>query len=142
MKNENLDGIYEVLESQEKEMVYEYHKDIETKKNTIKEAMNKIASLKLMGENLSDNLILLGDVVSLELDYGEEDLEIINQKLVITSNDFDELSLYSPIGSAVFAQCVGDMVNVKLPNGEVASVRIIAKNKNILDEDLEETYTR
>lgn len=135
MKNDNLDNIWKLLEHQEKEMFYEYHKDMEARKAIIQRAMNKIDVLKILGENLRESIILLGDIVSLEIDYGDNDLEIITQKIVISSDNLDELSLYSPIGSAVFAQNVGETLTVQLPNGEIASVRILAKNKDLLEEE-------
>lgn len=142
MENENLNKIYELLEHQEKQMFYEYHKDMEIKKNIIKNAMNKIFTLKILGESLSDDIILLGDMVMLEIDYGENDIETINQILVISSDNDNELSLYSPIGSAVFAQNVGEKVNVLLPNGENAIVTILGKNKNLFKEEQDNVMSK
>lgn len=139
-ENKNsLDQIYSILENQERKIYFEYHKDVKTREKTIKDAMNKISDLKMLGEDLSDELILLGDMVSLEITYSPDEIDKVIQKLVISAETLGELSLYSIIGSKVFAQKVGDVVPATLPSGETAIIRILGKNKDIFDEKEEES---
>jgi len=138
-KNRNsLEKIYNLLENQEKTMFFEFHKDVEKKEKIIKAAMNKISALKIMGEDLKD-IVLLGDFVSLEVTYSPMEIEILNQKLVLNSENIGDLSLYSPIGSAIFTEKINDTLSVNLPTGAVANVKILAKNKDIFDEKEEES---
>ena len=123
----------------ERKIYFEYHKDVKTREKTIKDAMNKISDLKMLGEDLSDELILLGDMVSLEITYSPDEIDKVIQKLVISAETLGELSLYSIIGSKVFAQKVGDVVPATLPSGETAIIRILGKNKDIFDEKEEES---
>lgn len=134
MKNrESLEKIYNLLEKQEKTMFFEYHKDVESREKIIKDAMNKISLLKIIGEDLND-IVLLGDFVALEVTYSPTEVEMLTQKLVLNSEKIGELSLFSAIGAVIFGEKVGDIVPAKLPTGAVANVRILAKNKDIFEE--------
>jgi len=137
-KKSSLDQIYTLLENQERTIYFDYHKDVKAREKAIKDAINKITALKMLGEDLSDELILLGDMVSLEITYSPSEIDIVTQKLVISAETLGELSLYSIIGSSVFAQKVGDVVPATLPSGEVATIRILGKNKDIFEGKEEE----
>lgn len=142
--NKSLETVYSILEAQEKEIFYGFHEDNKNRTEKIQSAMTKIDVLKIFGEDLNDDIVLLGDLITLEIDNGDNDIELLeNQKLVISAKEESEIGIYSNVGEAVFAEKVGSTVETVLPNGEVIKIRILAKNKNIFEEKADEkTYTK
>ena len=126
---ETLKNEYNILEQEGKKLLNEFHKDAENREKILNEAMGKIFKLKFLAENnviLSD-LVLLGDEVELEMDYGSN-VDVIETKLTLDSQQ-DTITLFSPVGCEIFAKKVGEKVKVPLPAGEMF-VTILSKNKN------------
>jgi len=134
--NKSLDELISFLEKKEREIFFAARKDSQSREEIIKKLMGKLAMLKILGESDISELVLLDDVVTLELDYGDNDIEVITKKLVINNeNDEDnELSIYSCIGYATFAEKSGSIIPVDLPNGGHVMVIILSKKKKLCNK--------
>ena len=79
-------------------------------------------------KNLNSDSVEVGSVVTLSVDYGDEDKEIICGKLVALPKNSglnqSQISLNSPIGKAIFTKKVGDEVSCTLPNGNKIKIVI------------------
>lgn len=109
----------------------------ELKENSI---MTELANMRaklnnieiVEGSNIED-VINISDIVEIELIYSDTDIERTIIRLVGTMPKKDEISIESPIGSAIYQKKVGDTENFKV-NGNVFKVVIIRK---LTEKDLE-----
>lgn len=77
-----------------------------------------------------DNIICIGDKVTLSMYYPDDD-ETIEKVCVLVGGSpnplNDEISQNSPIGAFIKGKAVGASGNVILPNGNVSTVKILSK---------------
>lgn len=134
--NKSLDEMISFLEKKEREIFFAARKDSQSREEIIQKLMGKLSMLKILGETNISELVLLNDVVNLELDYGDGDIEIISKKIVINNeNDEDnEISIYSCIGYAIFAEKIDNKISVELPAGGQVLVTILSKNIELYDD--------
>jgi len=134
--NKSLDEMISFLEKKEREIFFAARKDSQSREEIIQKLMGKLSMLKILRETDISELVLLNDVVNLELDYGDGDIEIISKKIVINNeNDEDnEISIYSCIGNAIFAEKIDNKISVELPAGGQVLVTILSKNKELYDD--------
>ena len=70
-------------------------------------------------------LVRENSIVLVIIDYGGGDIEAMRAKVVTEPMQLDgEITLDSPIGKAIFRKKEGEVIECKLPNGEIAKVTI------------------
>jgi len=134
--NKSLDEMISFLEKKEREIFFAARKDSQSREEIIQKLMGKLSMLKILRETDISELVLLNDVVNLELDYGDGDIEIISKKIVINNENEEnnEISIYSCIGNAIFAEKIDNKISVELPAGGQVLVTILSKNKELYDD--------
>ncbi len=102
-----------------------------------KYASDELALIDLLIEKVSeleekDDIVLLGSLVDLELDFGDGEVEPVSMYL---TSEFDEngLSIFSPLGRVIFGKKVGEEVTYEV-NGNQINARIVSKGKTQEEE--------
>ncbi len=107
---------FEQAEIQERAIIREINDLIRTlEKSTIVEK-----------SECESKVVNVGDIVKLELDFGEEDTETMNLKLsALSSKEEGIVTLNSPIGKTIFQKNVGFKGECKLATGKTIKVHIL-----------------
>mgnify|MGYP004465735815 CR=1 FL=1 len=123
LKHDNIDKINELYDLRD-QMI----RKIEDKKNTL-------TLVKIIEKENSENILNLGDVATIELDFGEDDKETCLIKLVsvesYTENDLECVSINSPLGRALYRKNVGEKTHYMVKNNKI-EVTILKKNNKVL----------
>lgn len=85
--------------------------------------------------NFDKNMVDIGDVLNVKMIYSDNEEEVETIKLTgkyIPNFDFNEISLNSPLGQAIYKKKIGEMCSYSV-NGATISV-IILKKINISNE--------
>ena len=107
--------------------------DLQTKQKRLKNAI-------IVDKQDNENVVDIGDVLSLTLIFGEDDEETDIYKLSGTEafskdEDYNIVSINSPLGQAIYLKPIGEVVKYKV-NGNSFDVRI---NEKVLNEEKQET---
>ncbi|MBR0428353.1 MAG: GreA/GreB family elongation factor [Clostridia bacterium] len=100
----------------------------------IRDLKHEIETATIVEEKDNDsNSVKVGNHVTLKVDYGNEDVDIVQGELVALPKDpkleLSQITLNSPIGKAIFMKKVGDEVRCVLPNGNKVKI-LISKIEN------------
>ena len=100
-------------------------------KNRIQQNRNFLNNATVIKRQESNEMIELGDVVKINLFFSEEDKEEIWIKLVGTTNhdlnhDYQETSINSPVGSAIYRRKIGEKVSCQI-NNSLCFIEILEK---------------
>lgn len=89
----------------------------------------ELDSLIVVEKKETTDLVDLGDVVTLEIKYPNEDATTKKYRLVGSSPDAfkDEISQNGAIGRVIKGKPVGFSAEAVLPSGEIATIKIISK---------------
>lgn len=119
---ENENAAYESLIMRERVLVSEIKSLAQVLENA--EVINN--------ETLDENVIGLEDVVTIKMEYSNNEFEIIDVRLDSTGNlnIGESVSINSPLGRAIFGKKVGDTANYKI-NGKEINVIILNKSKSV-----------
>ena len=107
------------------------------------EMRKKLTQIEIV-ESVNDPTIVdIGDIVKLSILYDVDDVEIEMYKLVAMSPDFKaeikEISINSPLGSAIYKRKVGERVSYKVQNNEFfvdIQEKLTLNNQNDLSRTL------
>lgn len=95
----------------------------------MKEKLNKIEIVENIGD---ETLVDIDDIVKVEIIFSEEDKEEVVYKLIgstpdfQTNNQFQEISINSPIGNAIYHKKIGDIANYNV-NDRIFTIKIKEK---------------
>lgn len=115
--------------------------DIAERKLILKNVLVRMNMLDVV----SEEAVNLGDILKLRISFSEEEMDELFVKLVAvsgydSSSDYEETSIGSPLGMAIFGRKVGEQVLYKVGKS-VCSVEILEKVK--IDEMLNtSSYSR
>lgn len=80
-------------------------------------------------EGMSKQIVQVGDLVSLKLDYGDGDVFETEYRLQsLPSNERATVTLNSPIGRTIFQKEVGFIGECKIANGNTVKIHILGIN--------------
>lgn len=86
-------------------------------------------------ENISDEIIEIGDIVNIQLSSIDDEPEEMVIKLVEeahnTEIDVTQISVNSPLGKSIYKKKVGEITNYKV-NDNVFNVTILNKIKDLV----------
>lgn len=107
--------------------------DLQTKQERLKKAV-------IVDKQDNENVVDIGDVLSLTLIFDENDEETDIYKLSGTEafskdENYNIVSINSPLGQAIYLKPIGEVVKYKV-NGNSFDVRI---NEKVLNEEKQET---
>ena len=89
----------------------------------------EVSQISVVENIFDEKTVGFGDKVTVEISYSDGDMETTSFTLVSSRPDISngEISQNSPIGMFVFGKQIGDFGEVKLPNCEIAKIKIINK---------------
>lgn len=97
----------------------------------INDLTNQLRNVTII-ENIEDKnkkIVQVGDLVKLELDYGDGEPEIVEYTLqALPSGETETVTLNSPIGKTIFQQEVGFSGECKIANNNKVKIQILAIN--------------
>lgn len=101
--------------------------DIAERKLILKNVLARMKNLDVV----SEDAVNLGDILRLRISFSEEEMDELYVKLVAvsgydTSSDYEEASIGSPLGMAIFGRKVGEQALYKVGES-VCSVEILEK---------------
>lgn len=98
-----------------------------------------LARIVIVEKHADENLIDIGDIVQIKLAITDEDCDDLIFKLVGTVNgynsDFQEVSVNSPLGAAVYKKTIGDKVSYSVGD-RAFNVTILGKVDISLKDDI------
>lgn len=99
------------------------------KVSQISKLEEEIGQLVVVQYQTNSDTIVFGNKVTLEIAYSPDDIETDTFTFVSSSPDTkkNEISQRSPIGMFIAGKKVGDCGEVKLPNNQIAKIKIINK---------------
>jgi len=109
-----------------------YHmNDVTLLEAMIRAEKQALATAEIINEeSFGENVIDLGDTVSLMMYYADGDtLDIeVNLSDIADINEVLTISINSPVGAAIYGQEVGNVVECETPEGR-AAIQILSKRK-------------
>lgn len=99
------------------------------------EKLRHVDTIEIDNLEVSDDIININDYVKINCIYDEDDIEELIIKLVAAKNssltlEYEEVSITSPLGEAIFKKNVGESISYKV-NENVFTADILAKAKTI-----------
>jgi len=107
-------------------------------KNLLDEIENaaELLARSEISELAVDNIVRVGDVIKLDLNYGFNDIETdAVYRLTFEPNEDMDISVKSPVGAAIFNQKIGN--TVKTINGIIIDIK-----EKVLDYELNQMKSR
>ena len=104
--------------------------EIQSKCEEIEELKLEMDSLKVVEFKTEENIVGIGDIVTLEILYQGDDEPIVEEYTFVSSSpdtNQNEISENCPIGHFVIGKKIGAAGIVFLPTKEIAKVKIISK---------------
>lgn len=135
----NVDRVSEEISKLREERKYEEIADLYKLRDqmlkAIEERQNTLALVRMVKKSDNENILEIGDLATIELDFGDNDKETCLIKLVsvdsYTENDLECVSINSPLGRALYRRNVGEKSYYMVKNNKV-NVTILKKNNKVL----------
>jgi len=107
--------IKDASDSETRKILLDSKKSLKVELTQLKKELN---CFQVVNRQNNDNIVEIGDILRLKLIFSDDDIEEIVGKLVgnasvSADSRYEEVSVYGPVGSAIYGKNIGDTIFVK-----------------------------